>query len=209
MRKRDFLMKILLTSLTGVLLFLGGCAKDSTSAPETKPADKESLAFGWADFESKSYDAAISNFTNAYVKGTTAEVRSEALCGRGWAYAYKRDLSTAKGDFIFAADLTGVKPGVLNDIRVGAAFVLFALNDFSGAASFASTALSANSSYAFTHDVKVTTKRVRLLLAQCYYALGQFSPCAAQLDLITPAAAPHSTDPSALLGNITALLNSL
>lgn len=209
MRKSRPGMKRFQTLFVGALLLLGGCAKDSASGPETKPADKELLALGWADFESKRYDDAISNFTDAYVKGTTLEIRSEALCGRGWSYAYKRVLSTAKGDFVFAADLTGVPTRVMNDLRVGAAFVLYALNDFSGAASNANEALSANSSYAFTHDVKVTTTRVRLLLAQSYYALGQFSQCAAQLDLIKPTAAPHPTDPSSLLGSITALLNSL
>lgn len=115
----------------------------------------------------------------------------------------------AKGDFTFDLGIAGITLDVRNDIRVGNAFVLYALNDFAGSDSLASAALADNPTYFFSHDPKVTTKRVRLLLAQSYFAGGQFALVAGQLDIIDAVHAPHSSDPASLLVTITATLNSL
>jgi tetratricopeptide (TPR) repeat protein len=191
----------------GLTLF--ACTKDSSTGPGPAPVDKDYLALGWSNFESQKYDSAVVNFTAAYNQATTVPVRGEALGGRGWAYMYKREISKGKADFVFATGLTGLAPSILNDIRVGGAFALYSLNDFSTAASYASAALTENPSYSFSHDSKVTAKRVRLLLAQSYYAAGQFPQCAAQLDLLDAAHAPHAADPAGLLTVITSLLSTL
>jgi len=188
---------------------LSACSKDSSTGPGPAPVEKDYLALGWSNFESQKYDSAVTNFTAAYNQATAASVRGEALGGRGWAYTYKRELSKGKADFVFAHGLTGITSPVLDDIRVGGAFVLFSTNDFSTAASYASAALTSNPSYVFTHDSKITARRVRILLAQSYYAAGQFSDCAAQLDLLDTAHAPHTIDPAGLLVVITNLLNTL
>ena len=185
------------------------CSKDSSTGPVPGPENRDYLALGWSNFETQKYDSAVTNFTSAYNQATTVAARGEALSGRGWSYTYKRDLSKGKADFVFAVGLTGVAPAVMNDIRVGGALALYSLNDFSTAASYASTALTSNSSYIFSHDSKVTAKRVRILLAQSYYAAGQFSQCAAQLDILDAAHAPHVADPAGLLAVIASLLNSL
>lgn len=185
------------------------CSKDSSTGPGPAPVDKDYIALGWSNFESQKYDSAVVDFTSAYNQATTGSVRGEALGGRGWAYMYKRELSKGKSDFVFSTGLTGVAPAVMNDIRVGGALALYSLNDFSTAASYASAALTENPSYVFAHDSRVTAKRVRILLAQSYYAAGQFSLCAAQLDLLDSARAPHAVDPAGLLAVITSLLNTL
>ena len=196
-------------SVTIALTFLA-CSKDSTSAgPGPAPTDKDHLALGWQHFEAQRYDSAVTNFTSAYNLASTPAVRGEALSGRGWSSMYKRDLSRAKGDFSIAAGITGIPATVLNDVRVGNAFTLYSMNSFVDAASNANAALTDNPSYTFSHDVKVTVKRVRLLLVQSYFANGQFALAAAQLDIIDPARAPHSSEPTILLGRITATLNSL
>ena len=87
--------------------------------------------------------------------------------------------------------------------------MLYSLNDFASAITYSNAVLTDNPSYTFTHDVRVTAKRLRLLLVQSYYANGQFSSAASQMDVIDPARAPHSSDPSILLASITAALNSL
>jgi hypothetical protein len=122
---------------------------------------------------------------------------------------YKRDLPGAKTDFSSAVVTTGIVASVLNDARAGEAFTLYALNMYSDAALYANAALTDNPAYIFAHDAKVTAKRLRLLLVQSYYANGQFTLAAAQLDIVDPARAPHSADPTVLLGAITAALNSL
>jgi hypothetical protein len=198
-------------SFVGILVFLAvfGCSKESASTSPPPPAEKDNLALGWQSFEAQRYDSAVTYFTASYNAATTASLRGESLNGRGWAYMYKRDLVKSKGDFVFALGLSGISATVLNDVRVGGAFTLYSLNDFSGAASNANAALLDNPAYVFAHDPKVTLKRVRLLIVQSFFANGQFAQSAAQLDIVDPIKAPHSADPAILLGNITAALNSL
>lgn len=193
-----------------LIVSLLGCSKDSsTTGPVEKLPEKNSLELGWKDFQEQRYDGAILNFTDAYNNALTAAVRAEAIGGRGWTYAYKRDLSKAVSDFVFALGIAGITDTVQNDIRVGYAFVLYALNDFSRAISFGDAVLRDQPTYSFSHDPRVTTKRVRLLLAQSYYASGLFISAASQMDIVDPSGAPHSSDPAILLGKILAALNSL
>ena len=187
-----------------------GCSKDSSSGPQQNPSDMDYIAMGWSDLDAQRFDSAVNNFTQAYSSQTsTAAIRGEALEGRGWAYAYKRNLVMSSDDFVFAIGINGISHNALNDGRAGAAFVMYSLNDFSSAITYSNAVLTDNPSYVFTHDAKVTAKRLRLLLVQSYYANGQFSSAASQMDVIDPARAPHSSDPSILLASITAALNSL
>jgi hypothetical protein len=193
-----------------VVLACAGCSKESSSSgPEQKPSDTDYITLGWGDFEAQRFDSAVNNFTQAYNQASTPLVRGDALNGRGWSYAYKRDLVKSSGDFIFAKGFNGISPAALNDVRAGGAFVLYALDDFPSAIAYSSAALTENPLYVFSHDTKVTAKRLRLLLVQSYYANGQFSLAASQMDIVDPARSPHSLEPSVLLASITAALNSL
>jgi hypothetical protein len=192
-----------------MLLAAAGCSKGSSSTGPEDSKVRESLAQGWQDFEGQRFDSAVNDFTDAFTAASSSADRGEALTGRGWSYAYKRNLPLARTDLVFATGISGIASSALTDARVGAAFVLFALNDFTGAAAYADSALSSTPSYAFTHDSKVTAKRIRLLLAQSYFANGQFSQAASQMDIFDPAHAPHSSDPTVLLGSISVALSSL
>jgi hypothetical protein len=204
------LIKSFITFIVIVVLGSAGCSKDSSpSGPEQKPSDTDYLTLGWSDFDAQRFDSAVNNFTQAYNQASTPIVRGDALNGRGWSYAYKRDLIRSNGDFVFANGFSGISPAALNDVRAGGAFVLYSLNDFSSAITYSSAVLTDNPSYTFSHDAKVTAKRLRLLLVQSYFANGQFSSAASQMDVVDPARSPHSADPSALLASITAALNSL
>jgi hypothetical protein len=203
-------MKSFITISIIAVLACAGCSKESSpSGPEQKPTDTDYITLGWSDFDAQKFDSAVNNFTQAYNQASTTLVRGDALNGRGWAYAYKRDLVKSNGDFVFANGFSGISPAALNDVRAGASFVAYSLNDFSSAITFSTQVLTDSPSYTFSHDAKVTAKRLRLLLAQSYYANGQFSPAASQMDIVDPARAPHSSEPSALLASITAVLNSL
>ena len=195
-----------------IVLFLlqQGCSKDSSpSAPVEKPTEKNFLELAWKNFESQHYDSAVIHFTEAYNKATTANVRGEAIAGRGWANAYARDLSKAKSDFAFALNISGLSNDLQTDIRAGTACVLYGLNDFAGTLSFAQPVLADKPTYVFAHDPKVTAKRIRLLMIQSYYATGQFTQAADHMNILDPSGAPHSIDPAILLGKIQAALNSL
>jgi hypothetical protein len=201
----------LFVALSVIAVIAGsGCSKDNSSGPQQNPSDMDYIAMGWSDFDAQRFDSAVNNFTQAYSSQTsTPLLRGEALNGRGWSYAYKRDLVKSRGDLVFAIGLNGISPAALNDVRAGAAFVLYSMNDFSSAITYSSAVLTDAPSYAFAHDAKVTAKRLRLLLTQSYYANGQFSSASSQMDIVDPARAPHSSDPSVLLATITAALNSL
>ena len=193
-----------------IALTLFACSKDSSPiGPGLTLSDKDYLAVGWHQVEVQHYDSAATSFTSAYTFATSDAVRGEALEGRGWSSMYKRDLTKAKSDFIAAVAMTGTPANILNDARVGASFTLYALNLFSDASAYAGVALTEDPSYLFVHDSKVTARRLRLLLAQSYYAGGQFALAASQLDILVPSQAPHSTDPAILLGSITSALSSL
>ena len=202
-------MKSFITISIIAVLGCAGCSKDGSSGPEQKLSDTEYIALGWSDFEAQRFESAVNNFTQAYNQASTPLVRGDALNGRGWSYAYKRDLIKSSGDLVFANSFNGISPVALNDVRAGAAFVLYSLNDFSSSITYSSAVLTDNPSYTFSHDVKVTAKRLRLLLVQSYYANGQFSSAASQMDIVDPARSPHSPDPSVLLAAITSALNSL
>lgn len=196
---------------TGFVLFLvvSGCSSDTPAPPENKVDETTLLQQAWQEFEGGQYDKAISLFTELFNGASSSETRGEALSGRAWSQSYKRVFEKAKSDYAFALGLAGIAPQTKNDLRVGYALVLNAVNDFSGAVTFASAALAEKPAYSFPHDSKISVKRIRLLLAQSYYATGQFPLAAAQMDLFNPAAAPHSTDPPILLQKITAAYNSL
>lgn len=192
------------------VLLLLGCGKESalTPPPET-PDDKALLASGWKDFEEKKFDSAIANFTEAYNKSTSAAIRAESLCGRAWAYSYKRDFAKAKSDFAFALGVSGITTDIDLDVRTGHSFVAHALNDFTSAIALAHAVVVQRPTYVFAHDARVTAKRVRMLLIQCYFADGQFTQAAAHIDLFDPANAPHASDPVILLQKILAARGSL
>jgi hypothetical protein len=204
------LIKSYITFIVIVVLGSAGCSKESSPAgPEQKPTDTDFIALGWSDFEGQKFDSAVNNFTQAYNQASTPLVRGDALNGRGWSYAYKRDLVKSNGDFVFANGFSGISAAALNDVRAGGAFVAFSLNDFSLAITLSTAVLADSPSYTFSHDAKVTAKRLRLLLVQSYYANGQFSLAASHMDIVDPAGAPHSSDLSVLLASITAALNTL
>lgn len=196
--------------ITFVMLSAWGCSKETTTeTPQEKPEVKNYLVLAWQEFEAGHYDTAAAYFTEAYNRTTVITEQGEALCGRGWANAYKRELAKAKSDFSFALGLSGITSIIRTDAMVGNAFVLYALNDFDGAIVSANSALVNIPAYTFSHDSKVTVKRIRLLLAQSYFAIGQFTQAAEQMNILDPSNAPYPTDPMVLLGKILAVLNSL
>ena len=201
----------LFISVSIIAVLVGaGCSKESSSSgPDQKLSDTEYIALGWSDFEAQRFDSAVNDFTQAYNQTSLPVVRGDALNGRGWSYAYKRDLAKSKSDFVFAISFNGINPAALSDVKAGAAFVFYSLNDFPSAITYSNAVLTEIPTYTFSHDAKVTSRRLQLLLVQSYYANGQFSSAANQLDIFDPARSPHSSDPSILLASITSALNSL
>ncbi|CUS79902.1 Abnormal spindle-like microcephaly-assoc'd, ASPM-SPD-2-Hydin [Candidatus Kryptonium thompsonii] len=161
---------------------------------------------GWQSFSNKNYDDAFTKFDQAVslsrANSRYDSLQAEAECGRGWSRAYKREFSLARNDLLNSLAHQSVSQSVSLNSKAGIALVHHALNEFSSAIQRALEVLNANPNYVFAYDNRVYYKRLRLVLAQSYYTLGDFQSAAQQLDIIDPAGAPHSTDPAVLLRQI-------
>jgi len=179
---------------------LNGAGDDKAAAIKTL------IQSGWQAFAAKDYANAEARFGQAIPLAQLSVIydslHAEALSGRGWAKAYRRNFFPAKNDF--TESLTHAKRGVRTDLsaKAGLALVHHALNEFAAAIPRALEVVNSSPNYAFEHDAKVTFKRLRLLLAQSYYTLGDFPKAAEQLDILDPPGRPHSTDPVILLQQI-------
>ncbi len=161
---------------------------------------------GWQSFSNRDYNDAFNKFDQAVSLARTSSrydsLQAEAECGRGWARAYNRNFSLAKNDLLASLAHQSIAQRVSLNSKAGLAFVHHALNEYASAIQRALEVLNVNQNYVFEYDQRVYYKRLRLVLAQSYYSLGDFQNAAKQLDIIDPANAPHSTDPVTLLKQI-------
>ncbi len=168
---------------------------------------------GWQSFSNRNYSDAFNKFDQAISLARTNSrydsLQAEAECGRGWARAYNRDFSLAKNDLLTSLTHQSVSQRVSLNSKAGLALVHHTLNEYASAIQRALEVLNVNQNYVFEYDQRVYHKRLRLVLAQSYYSVGDFQNAAKQLDIIDPANAPHSTDPIILLQKIQEMWSRL
>ncbi len=168
---------------------------------------------GWQSFSNRNYSDAFTKFDQAVSLARTNSrydsLQAEAECGRGWTRAYNRDFSLAKNDLLTSLAHQSVSQRVSLNSKAGLAFVHLALNEYASAIQRALEVLNVDQNYVFEYDQRVYHKRLRLVLAQSYYSVGDFQNSAKQLDIIDPANAPHSTDPIILLQKIQEMWSRL
>jgi len=184
---------LLLVVGTPLWLAIGGCGQSSTDPGETPPPPAAELVqSGWAAFEAGNFTAAHDAFVAALAQDVTL---TEAQWGRGWSLARLRQYQAADAAMATAISLDASAA----DAQAGRALVAAALGEHTTALSAATSLLSLAPQYVFAHDAQVTAVEIRLLRAQLYYRSGDYAAAAADLDLLLPGAAPHSTDPHELL----------
>ncbi len=192
----------------GSALFISGCSSDKGTDPGedgTDPIAIEKIAEGWAAITQKNYSAAGTAFSDALNRiraneEVDAPYRAEALTGRGWSRAMLREYISARTDYTNAVSVQQIRQPVRRDAQAGLTFVHHALKDYQNAITFGDEVFSGGSlTYQFQYDSRINTQRVRLVIAQSAFNLGNFTKTASQMDLIVPANAPHSTDPEQLL----------
>ncbi len=161
---------------------------------------------GWQLFEAQDFDGADVKFDSAVVLANFSpfyeSMQAEAESGHGWTLAKKRNFSTAKNLFMNSLARASREASTDLNSNAGLAFVSHALNDYSLAIQHALQVLNDAPNYIFEHDIQVFHKSIRLVLAQSYYSAGDFTNAAAQLDILNPPGAPHSTEPDDLLKRI-------
>ncbi len=210
--KRWMLILLIVTSIIWL-----GCGKSSTNPDDDNPLPpidvkaqvQELIAEGWNAFESGDFETAVTKFTDAVVleNGKYDTLRAEALSGRGWSRVYLADLQNARNDFDGANRLDTSRK-IKNDITAGFGVVFNAMNKYSSCTSVLEPLLRDTPDYEFDHRPAVNAFRLRLMVAQSYYVLGNFVKVASHLDILDPDNAPHDySNPEALLRAIERLQN--
>ncbi|MBM3319482.1 MAG: tetratricopeptide repeat protein [Candidatus Eisenbacteria bacterium] len=170
------------TTVLGVLLTLGcggGGGGGGGTGPTNEDLAAEYTADGWDAFEQGNYAAARGHFEDALEKVGTY---GQAYLGLGWCQAAAGEYLSAKTSFDQAISngVTGADP------YAGKAAALRDANppDYSGTISAASAALSAAPTYQFSHDTSFDWRDLRLIMAQCYFALGEYESANEQVGLL-------------------------
>jgi hypothetical protein len=192
------------------ILFLAGCNDTGTEPEEgTDPVALERIAEGWAAFSQKNYQESSVKFDEALSRLETsdrdASYRAEAITGRAWNKGMLRDYGGSRLDFDTAIKITQIPTQVKRDVQAGLAFVEHALRNYQAAITAGDAVFNGGvSTYQFQYDTRINTQRVRLVIAQSAFNLGNFQKTAQQMDIIVPANAPHSTDPAELIQALSA-----
>ncbi|MDZ7330872.1 MAG: tetratricopeptide repeat protein [candidate division KSB1 bacterium] len=139
----------------------------------------ELIQAGWEQFEAGNYTLGVQKFEQAISRNETS---AEAYCGAGWCYARLTNLSSAVLNFNEAISLDAS----LVDVHAGLAFVYYAQKQYSSAISSANKTLSLSSNYLFAHDRNLSYKDLYLVIAACYFALGDFTQSLAFVKKLNP-----------------------
>lgn len=164
-----------------VLLFAWGCKKGSVIPPEESEYTLEELIRqGWAAFEQGQYRTARDKFEQAWEKNP---LEVEVYNGLGWSYFKLDSLEQAARQFHISYCLFDTTA----DIAAGWAFVLNVQKLYARSNEKADQALALNPAWAFTHTLPLDVKDLRLLKAENYYLLGNFTQSLAEVKILNPA----------------------
>jgi len=173
------------------------------------------ISEGWATFENGDYSGSSLKFQQAINLASQHEsydsLQSEAMVGRGWAFTFERKYSSGHNDFSSTLNKFDnlISGDACLDALAGKTITGRLINNYSSSIEAAIDLLDRNSKYQFSHKASVDFKDVRMALIQSYFNTGEFIKSAAEMDILDPANAPHSSDPATLLAAIQALSGSL
>lgn len=164
-----------------IVLFVG-CSPDSEDKliiPIENDYDLE-IARGWLKFGSDDFKSSLSAFLKA---SEINPLDARAYIGLGWCYAMSDELDNAIVNFDCAITREADSP----DGYAGKTFVLMAKNKYEETIETAFKAITlGNESYIFSQIPDVNSHSLRLLIAECYYAIGNYAEAMIQVDIIKP-----------------------
>lgn len=151
---------------------------------------------GWASFQVEDYRGAIGHFGYAQVLDSEY---GPAFLGEGWSQAFVGRLTLARTALEHARSL-GLST---HDVSAGLAVVLKLQGNLHRAITEANSVLADEPSYVFSRRVSIDWHDLRLLLAQCWYRLGEryFDRVQAQIDLLDPGNGLDPMDPASWVVN--------
>jgi tetratricopeptide (TPR) repeat protein len=173
---RRMMLSGLLVGLFSSLALISGCGGGGGGGG---PDAASLTAEGWERYEDGDYDGAIEKFDDAI--DADANYR-DAYNGLGWSYGKLDSLAEA----VAAFDLCISKGDTRPDPYAGKAPVCRDLDppEFADAISAAATALSKDSDFEFEHYDDFNWRDLRIIKAQCYFALLQYSQAVAEIDAL-------------------------
>ncbi|GEM_PF-1065471 len=175
----------------------------------TEPTAQLLTAQGWTLFESGEFAGAATAFVRAQGKDPSY---ADAWSGGGWVRLRQGRREEAQSDFEQCLSLDEHHW----DAAAGLAVVLAALGDKESSIPWCTAILDAEGeTYEFDHDSEVTSRTVRILLAENYVYLLDFESALTQVRILDPSVELDAGDPetwgmfptfeSALLAQIEAL----
>ena len=130
-------------------------------------ASEEYIKIAWASYEDNEFLDAISFFNLALDSDDT---NPEIYLGLGWSYMYISNLTEAiqylNKCLEFNAEYI--------DARAGIAFIYNAQKEYQKSVEFAQEVLTRNPEWASLHDSQTNYFDIHILLAECYFALGDY-----------------------------------
>lgn len=164
---------LILINICFLIGILAGCGGDDVVAE----SDLDRLINeGWAEYGAGNYEDAILKHEAALVEDPSS---TEACNGIGWAQAKLSQTREAIESFKKAVE----KDPDNADAYAGLAGAYFVDIDYERAIASAKSVLSLRPEYSSHHD-DIKAADIRVLLAECYYNIGDYSSARAQVDLL-------------------------
>jgi tetratricopeptide (TPR) repeat protein len=172
---RRMMLGGLLVGLLSSVALIPGCGGGGGGGPDAASLTAE----GWELYEDGDYEGAIGKFDAAI--DLDANYR-DAYNGLGWSYGKLDSLADAVASF----DLCISKGDTRPDPYAGKAAVCRDLDppEFEDAIDAAATALSKDSDFEFEHYEDFDWRDLRIIKAQCYFALLEYSQAVAEIDTL-------------------------
>ena len=138
------------------------------------------IAEGWLEFGAGRYNNAIMVFDEAAEIDPTLP---QAYLGLGWSYAMIDQMEVSLSNI----ELAIVKDSESPDGYAAKAFVHLAQDEYEAAIEAAGEAIVfGGENYVFSQIPDVKTRNLRLLMAESYYATGQYTDAQIQVDTLSP-----------------------
>jgi len=165
------------------LVLLAGCGGGGGGGG---PDAAALTAEGWALYEAADYEGAVEKF-DAAVDADAGY--SDAYNGLGWSYGKMDSLAEAVASFDLCVSQGDTRP----DPYAGKAAVCRDLDppQYQNAITAAATALTKDSDFEFEHCDGFDWRDLRVIKAQCYFALAQYPQAVAEIEAL----GGHDVDP--------------
>jgi tetratricopeptide (TPR) repeat protein len=188
MSHRFTLLNSIILSALIVAFGISGCGEDEPEGPTAEEITNE----GWALYEARDYAGALARFDEAISEDSNYV---NAYIGMGWSYGKMTQLADCVSSFQTAL----AKDAQNEDALAGIALAYLANDEYDQAIASANQVLAINPNYSFAHG-NVTSRNMRVILAESHYYKGDFENAQSQVDILNPGNGLNPADEDYLAG---------